>query len=121
MGSNYGPTINVQKEAHSKGLEQVLWLYGDDHQVTECGTMNVFVYFINDEGHKELVTPPLAGTILPGVTRASILELARMWGECKVSESVITMPQIVKLLEEGRVSIYSQLHIIKKIYSKTNI
>lgn len=50
MGSNYGPTIHVQKEASSKGLEQVLWLYGDDHQATEVGTMNIFMFFINDDG-----------------------------------------------------------------------
>lgn len=37
MGSNYGPTIHVQKEAASKGLQQVLWLYGPDHEVTEVG------------------------------------------------------------------------------------
>lgn len=50
MGSNYGPTILVQKEAARQGLEQVLWLYGDDHQLTEVGTMNIFMYFINDLG-----------------------------------------------------------------------
>lgn len=50
MGSNYAPTIHVQKEAHAKGLQQVLWLYGEDHQLTEAGTMNIFVAFINDKG-----------------------------------------------------------------------
>lgn len=38
MGSNYGPTIHVQKEAASKGLQQVLWLYGPDHEVTEVNS-----------------------------------------------------------------------------------
>lgn len=50
MGSNYAPTIHVQKEATEKGLQQVLWLYGDDHQLTEAGTMNIFLFCINDEG-----------------------------------------------------------------------
>lgn len=50
MGSNYAPTIRVQKKATSLGLEQVLWLYGEDHQLTEVGTMNIFMYFINDLG-----------------------------------------------------------------------
>lgn len=50
MGSNYAPTIHVQKEATSKGLQQVLWLYGEDHQLTEVGTMNIFMFFINDDG-----------------------------------------------------------------------
>lgn len=50
MGSNYAPTIQVQKEAHQKGLHQVLWLYGHDHQLTEVGTMNIFILFINEQG-----------------------------------------------------------------------
>lgn len=50
MGSNYAPTIHVQREAASKGLQQVLWLYGDDHQLTEVGTMNIFMFWINDQG-----------------------------------------------------------------------
>lgn len=50
MGSNYAPTIHVQREAATKGLQQVLWLYGPDHQLTEVGTMNIFMFWINDEG-----------------------------------------------------------------------
>lgn len=50
MGSNYGPTIRVQSEANRRGRQQVLWLYGDDHQLTEVGTMNVFIFYINDNG-----------------------------------------------------------------------
>lgn len=50
VGSNYGPTIYVQKEAIEKGLQQVLWLYGEDNEVTEAGTMNIFMFFINDDG-----------------------------------------------------------------------
>ncbi len=50
----------------------------------------------------ELVTPPLDGTILEGVTRDSILSLARSWNEFKVSERKITMSEVVKALEENR-------------------
>lgn len=50
MGSNYAPTIQVQREASEKGLHQVLWLYGDDRELTEAGTMNIFMYYINDYG-----------------------------------------------------------------------
>lgn len=50
MGSNYAPTINVQKEASRKGLQQVLWLYGENHQLTEVGTMNIFMLFVNEKG-----------------------------------------------------------------------
>lgn len=103
LGGNYGPTIYVQHEATKEGCQQVLWLYGDDHQVTEVGTMNFFMYWINEQGEKELVTPPLSGLILPGVTRQSLLDLARQWGEFKVSERSFTMADVIKGLQENRV------------------
>ncbi|KAJ1939037.1 branched-chain-amino-acid transaminase bat2, partial [Kickxella alabastrina] len=49
-----------------------------------------------------LVTAPLDGIILPGVTRDSLLSLARQWGEFKVSERKITMPEVVRAIEDGR-------------------
>ncbi|XP_006010036.1 branched-chain-amino-acid aminotransferase, mitochondrial [Latimeria chalumnae] len=103
MGGNYGPTIFVQSEAAKKGCQQVLWLYGEDHQVTEVGTMNIFFYWINEQGEEELLTPPLDGTILPGVTRQSLLDLARKWGKFKVSERKFTMKELLKGLQENRV------------------
>lgn len=53
MGSNYAPTVRVQSHANKKGLQQVLWLYGPEHQLTEVGTMNIFMLLINDEGGKK--------------------------------------------------------------------
>ncbi|KAH9518806.1 branched-chain-amino-acid aminotransferase, partial [Bulinus truncatus] len=105
MGSNYAPTVAIQSLAVNKfGCQQVLWLYGDDHQMTEVGTMNLFVYWINESGEEELITPPLeTGLILPGVTRKSLLELSRQWNEFKVSEKTITMKTFIKALNEGRV------------------
>ncbi|XP_059490335.1 branched-chain-amino-acid aminotransferase, cytosolic [Neocloeon triangulifer] len=102
MGSNYAPTIRVQAEALGLGLQQVLWLFGDDHQLTEVGTMNIFVLILNENGERELVTPPLDGLILPGITRQSIIELALQWGEFKVVERKITMPEVQQLLNEKR-------------------
>nr|CAG4643916.1 EOG090X051P [Lepidurus arcticus] len=102
MGSNYAPTIRVQKMAEKQGHQQVLWLFGEDHQLTEAGTMNIFVYMVNEQGEKELITPPLNGLILPGVTRRCFLELARKWGEFKVTERVITMAEMVKAHKESR-------------------
>ena len=67
--------------------------------------MNLFVAWINEEGERELVTAPLDGTILDGVTRDSILDLSRDrlapkgW---KTSERKITMPQVRKAAEQGR-------------------
>lgn len=103
LGSNYGPTIRVQEEASKRGCEQVLWLYGDDHQITEVGTMNMFIYWMNEDGEKELATMSLEhGIVLPGVTRQSILEMGREWGDFKVSERTVTMTDLVKALNEGR-------------------
>lgn len=123
MGSNYAPTIQIQKEATKLGLQQVLWLYGDDHQCTEAGTMNFFVLLVNEQGgeidietaayqlinrlsstERELITPPLNGLILPGITRDSILHLAREWRQFKVTERPINMFEVKRALYEGRVS-----------------
>ncbi|XP_072158476.1 branched-chain-amino-acid aminotransferase, cytosolic isoform X1 [Bemisia tabaci] len=102
VGANYGPTIYVQSVAKEVGAHQILWLFGENHAVTEAGAMNVFCVFINDKGRIELSTPPLNGLILPGVTRASILDLAREWNEFDVSERFLTMSDIVKLRSENR-------------------
>ena len=75
----------------------------DDHQLTEVGAMNLFILWKNAQGETELVTPPLDGAILPGVTRDSILSLAREWGEFKVSERKLTMPELRDAVKENRV------------------
>ncbi|KAM7366970.1 hypothetical protein PAMP_014900 [Pampus punctatissimus] len=103
MGGNYGCSLSAQYEAVDYGCQQVLWLYGEDHQITEAGTMNIFLYWINEDGEEELATPPLDGTILPGVTRQSILELTRKWGEFKVTERYLTMSQLCCALKQQRV------------------
>jgi branched-chain amino acid aminotransferase len=103
LGGNYAPCILPQIEANKKGYTQVLWLFGPERDVTEVGTMNFFLYWTNKQGEKELVTPPLDGTILPGVTRDSILQLARKWNEFKVSERKITIFDILDGVKENRV------------------
>ncbi|TRY62244.1 hypothetical protein DNTS_020209 [Danionella cerebrum] len=103
MGGNYGASICAQYEAVDHGCQQVLWLYGNDHQITEVGTMNFFLYWINEKGEDELATPPLDGIILPGITRQSILELTRKWGGFKVSERYLTMADLKQALEENRI------------------
>ncbi|KAH0394152.1 branched-chain-amino-acid aminotransferase, partial [Aureobasidium melanogenum] len=79
LGANYAPCIVPQMQAASRGFHQNLWLFeeGGEEWVTEVGTMNLFAAIINKDGKKELMTAPLDGTILEGVTRDSILELAR--------------------------------------------
>ncbi|XP_010779799.1 branched-chain-amino-acid aminotransferase, mitochondrial [Notothenia coriiceps] len=103
LSSNYGPTIAVQSEAVKRGCQQVLWLYGEQEEITEVGTMNLFIYWTNENGEKELFTPPLDGIILPGVTRQSLLDLSRSWGEFKVTERTMGMPELLGALDSGRV------------------
>ncbi|GFU72779.1 branched-chain-amino-acid aminotransferase, cytosolic [Trichonephila clavipes] len=103
LAANYAPTLYVQKLAQEQGLDQVLWLYGQNHQICEAGAMNVFFFLKKEDGKSELITPPLDGTILPGITRQSILDLAREWDEFEVSERAITMRELVSLNEEQRV------------------
>ncbi|XP_048356208.1 branched-chain-amino-acid aminotransferase, cytosolic isoform X3 [Sphaerodactylus townsendi] len=103
LGGNYGSSIYAQREAMELGCQQVLWLYGEDHQITEVGTMNLFLHWQNEDGEEELATPPLDGIILPGVTRQSILDLAHKWGEFKVSERYITMSDLIAALKDRRV------------------
>lgn len=48
--SNYAPTILVGRRATEMGCQQVLWLFGEDEKLTEVGTMNIFVYWTNEQG-----------------------------------------------------------------------
>lgn len=104
VGGNYAATIKPAAEAAEEGYSQVLWLFGDDDAVTEVGSMNFFVCLMNkDTNRPELVTAPLdGGDILPGVTRDSILQLARSWGDIDVTERKITMGEIKEASEDNR-------------------
>jgi branched-chain amino acid aminotransferase len=78
LGANYAPCILPQMQAASRGFHQNLWLFGEEEYITEVGTMNLFAAIKNKEtGQPELLTAPLDGTILEGVTRDSVLGLAR--------------------------------------------
>ncbi|XP_050408105.1 branched-chain-amino-acid aminotransferase, cytosolic [Patella vulgata] len=103
MGSNYAPTVQVQAKAVEANCHQVLWLFGDDHQLTEVGTMNIFMYWTNEQGEDELITHPLDGLVLPGITRSSLIKVAEKWGEFKVTEKPYTMKQVIKALKENRI------------------
>jgi branched-chain amino acid aminotransferase len=95
-GGNYAASIKAHTEAQRKGFTQVLWLDALEHKyVEEVGTSNIF-FVINDE----LVTPPLGGTILPGITRDTVLKLADDWG-IKTSERRITIDEVMEAVEDG--------------------
>ena len=97
VGGNYAGSLIAQKKAAEKGCEQVLWLDSIEHDyVEEIGTSNAF--FVIDG---EVITAPLAGTILPGITRDSVLALLRKWG-MNVSERRLKISEVLKAGEEGR-------------------
>ena len=64
--------------------------------------MNFFVFWKNEDGENELVTPPLDGTILPGVTRKTIIQMMQEMGEFKVSVRDFKIQEMVKAVNEGR-------------------
>jgi branched-chain amino acid aminotransferase len=113
LGANYAPCVVPQVQAATRGFHQNLWLFEDidpatgqkEDFVTEVGTMNLFAAVVGRDGQKELMTAPLDGTILDGVTRDSVLTLARErlgpkgW---KISERRFAMRELVEAADEGR-------------------
>jgi branched-chain amino acid aminotransferase len=104
LSANYAIAMYPQQHAWvNHGCQQVMWLYGPDDLITEVGAMNLIGLWINKDGEKELITASLDdGLILPGVTRDSILKLAREEGEFKVVEGTWTMKQLLEAIEEKR-------------------
>ena len=105
LGANYAPCIVPQMLAAKRGYHQNLWLFGENEQVTEVGAMNFFAVIKDENGQKELVTAPLDGTILEGITRESILDLARerlVPKNWKVSERYLTMAELSLAADEKR-------------------
>jgi len=96
-GGNYAASLAAGEEAHQKGFDQVLWLDGVERQyIEEVGSMNIA--FVLDD---ELITPPLTGTILEGVTRDTVLQLVRDWG-IQVAERPITVTEVFAATRNGR-------------------
>ena len=97
VGGNYAGSLKAQTKANDMGCEQVLWLDAVEHSyVEEIGTSNAF--FVIDG---EVITAPLLGTILPGVTRDSAIELMKKWG-VKLSERRLRITDVMKAAEEGK-------------------
>ncbi len=96
---NYASSLKSQTEAYKQGFVQVLWLDGIERRyVEEVGAMNVFFLFGD-----ELVTPALEGSILPGITRASVLELARGWG-MKAVERRLAIDEVAERYDRGELT-----------------
>ena len=95
-GGNYAASLIGQDEAHKENYAQVLWLDGVERKyIEEVGAMNIF-FVIGDE----VVTPELQGSILPGITRKSALEVCKSWGY-KVSERRISIQEIADAYDNG--------------------
>lgn len=97
-GGNYGGAIYPSKVALDEGYHQLIWTDGVEHKyIEESGTMNV-MFVIGDT----VVTPALSDSILAGITRDSVLQLARHWG-MKVEERRLSVDELVGHLAAGRV------------------
>lgn len=93
---NYACSLLGGEKANALGYDQALWLDGKEHKyVEEVGSMNIF-FLIGDE----VVTPQLVGSILPGITRKSCLEVLKKYGY-KASERRISIDEVVKAYEDG--------------------
>jgi branched-chain amino acid aminotransferase len=100
---NYAASLVAQKQAKSEGCDQVVWLDAVNRtNVEEMGGMNIFFVY-NEGGRSVVVTPELTGTLLPGITRRSILELASEMG-LGAEERKITVSEWDAALKEGRMT-----------------
>jgi branched-chain amino acid aminotransferase len=93
---NYAASLIADQEAQSIGFQSAMWLDGLEHRyIEECGVMNVF-FLIGDE----VVTPALTGTILPGVTRDSVIVLLRAMG-IRVREERLAIDDLLGYHDNG--------------------
>lgn len=94
--ANYAASLRAQEEAAKDGFAQVLWLDAIERKyVEEVGTMNIFFKIKG-----EIVTPALSGSILGGITRRTVIELARDWG-LTVTERLISIDEVYAAHDKG--------------------
>jgi branched-chain amino acid aminotransferase len=94
--ANYAASLLAAQEASKKGFTQVLWLDGVEQKyLEEVGTMNIFVQFKD-----EITTPKLSGSILPGVTRRSVIQILKEWG-MNVTERTISIDEVTSAYDKG--------------------
>ena len=97
--ANYAASLLAGEEAIKKGFTQVLWLDGVEQKyIEEVGTMNIFINLKN-----EIVTPKLNGSILPGVTRRSLIEILKEW-KMNIVERPITIDEVVDAYDKGNLN-----------------
>ena len=95
-GGNYAASLAAQVKAHDDGYSQVLWLDGVERKyIEEVGAMNIF-FKINGK----IVTPMLSGSILPGITRNSVINVCKSWGY-EVEERKISVDELIAAQKSG--------------------
>jgi branched-chain amino acid aminotransferase len=96
-GGNYAAGLIAQEKAHDEGYSQVLWLDGVERKyIEEVGAMNIFFKI---DG--KVVTPMLNGSILPGITRDSVIQICKEWGY-DVEERRISAQELIEAQKSGR-------------------
>jgi len=95
-GGNYAASLIAQQKAHDAGFSQVLWLDGVERKyIEEVGAMNIFFKIAG-----KVVTPALNGSILPGITRNSTIQLCKDWGY-EVEERKISADELLEAQKNG--------------------
>ena len=94
---NYAASLLAAEKAKEKGFTQVLWLDSAEHKyVEEVGTMNMF--FVIDD---EVITSPLEGSVLAGITRDSVIQLVKDWG-ITIQERALSIDEVISTAKNGR-------------------
>ena len=100
---NYAASLVAQRQAKGEGCDQVVWLDAVHRKyIEEMGGMNIFFVY-REKGETVVVTPELTGTLLPGITRDSLLQLAREQG-WRAEERKISTDEWEAALKEGRMT-----------------
>jgi branched-chain amino acid aminotransferase len=99
-GGNYAASLYVSEDVKARGYAQVLWLDAVERRyIEEVGAMNIAVVY----NGKHIVTPALTGSILPGITRKSLLQLAPDAGY-EMSEAMIDVDEMLRDIESGEIT-----------------
>ena len=94
--ANYAASLLAGEEAMKRGFTQVLWLDGvKQRYIEEVGTMNIFINMKD-----EIVTPKLNGSILPGITRKTVIQLLKEW-DMNIVEREITIDEVIEKYDSG--------------------
>ncbi|RDB45809.1 branched-chain amino acid aminotransferase, partial [Tsukamurella tyrosinosolvens] len=102
-GGNYAASLVAQAQAAQQGCDQVVWLDAIEHEaIEEMGGMNLF-FVLGSGSSARIVTPELSGSLLPGVTRSSLLQLARDAG-FETEERRITVDELKEGVASGTIT-----------------